>query len=131
TVTADEVPAMIDEIPVLACLAARAEGETLITGAEELRAKESDRIRALVDNLRAIGAEAEELPDGLVVRGSDRPLRGSVRALHDHRVAMSFGVLGALPGNDIAIDTPSVVDVSFPGFWQALDRAVGSGTGVG
>jgi 3-phosphoshikimate 1-carboxyvinyltransferase len=122
---------MIDEIPILACLAARAEGETRITGAEELRAKESDRITALVENLRTIGAEAEELPDGLVVRGSDRPLQGSVRALHDHRVAMSFGVLGALPGNDVRIDTPEVVDVSFPGFWEAIERATGSGTGVG
>src|SRR5690606_29247152 len=113
-----------------ACLAARAEGETRITGAEELRAKESDRIRALVENLRAIGAEAEELPDGLVVRGSDRPLRGSVHALHDHRIAMSFGVLGALPGNAITIDTPRVVEVSFPGFWETLERATGSESGV-
>ena len=130
SVEAAEVPAMIDEIPILACLAARAEGETRITGAEELRAKESDRIRALVENLRAIGAEAEELPDGLVVRGSDRPLRGSVHALHDHRIAMSFGVLGALPGNAITIDTPRVVEVSFPGFWETLERATGSESGV-
>lgn len=116
----EEVPAMIDEIPMLACLAARAEGETRITGAEELRAKESDRIAALVGNLRALGADAEELPDGLVVRGSDRPLHGSVRALHDHRIAMAFGVLAALPGSRIEIDTPEVVDVSFPGFWERL-----------
>jgi 3-phosphoshikimate 1-carboxyvinyltransferase len=120
TVEAAEVPAMIDEIPILACLAARAEGETRITGAEELRAKESDRITAIVSNLRAIGAEAEELPDGLVVQGSDRPLRGFVRAEHDHRIAMAFGVLSALPGNSIVIDTPEVVDVSFPGFWQTI-----------
>ncbi|MEX2583034.1 MAG: 3-phosphoshikimate 1-carboxyvinyltransferase [Gemmatimonadota bacterium] len=127
----DEVPALIDEIPILACLAARAEGETRITGAEELRAKESDRITAIVENLRGLGAEAEELPDGLVVRGSDRPLRGSVGAAHDHRIAMAFGVLGALPGNDVEVDTPEVVDVSFPGFWQVIARITGAGSGAG
>jgi 3-phosphoshikimate 1-carboxyvinyltransferase len=128
SVEATEIPAMIDELPILACLATRAEGETRITGAEELRAKESDRIAAIVQNLRAIGAEAEELPDGLVVRGSDRPLAGPVAALHDHRIAMAFGVLGALPGNRIDIDTPEVVEVSFPGFWELLDRLAGAAT---
>jgi 3-phosphoshikimate 1-carboxyvinyltransferase len=120
TVGAAEVPAMIDEIPILACIATRATGETRITGAEELRAKESDRISALVGNLRTLGADAEELPDGLVVRGADRALAGSVRAFHDHRIAMAFGVLAALPGNRIAVDTPNVVDVSYPGFWETL-----------
>ncbi len=120
-----EVPAMIDELPILACIAARAEGETRITGAEELRAKESDRITAVVENLRAIGAEAEELPDGLVVRGDSHPLRGRIRALHDHRIAMAFGVLAALPGNEITIDTPEVADVSYPGFWRDLRLATG------
>jgi 3-phosphoshikimate 1-carboxyvinyltransferase len=122
TIGAADVPAMIDEIPVLACIAAFAEGETRITGAEELRAKESDRIRALVQNLRALGVEAEELPDGLVVQGADHPLRGEVRAEHDHRIAMAFGILGALPGNEISVDTPDVVDISFPGFWSVLAR---------
>jgi 3-phosphoshikimate 1-carboxyvinyltransferase len=126
-----EVPAMIDEIPILACLAARAEGETRITGAEELRAKESDRIRAIVENLRTIGADAEELPDGLTVRGSDRPLSGAVRALDDHRIAMAFGVLAALPGNSIEIDTPEAVDVSFPGFWEVLREVAGSAEAKG
>jgi len=125
TVGASEVPAMIDEIPILACLAARAQGETRITGAEELRAKESDRIAAIVQNLNAIGASAEELPDGLVVTGSDRPLAGLVRVHHDHRIAMAFGVLAALPGTRISIDSPEVVDVSFPGFWEILDGFTG------
>lgn len=125
-VAGPEIPAMIDEIPILACLAARAEGETRIIEADELRAKESDRIRAMVENLRAIGVDAEELPDGLVVRGSDRPLQGRIRALHDHRIAMAFGILGALPGNSIEVDTPEVVEISFPHFWttlQSLTRA--------
>ncbi|MBV9772764.1 MAG: 3-phosphoshikimate 1-carboxyvinyltransferase, partial [Gemmatimonadetes bacterium] len=120
-----EIPSMIDEVPVLAVLAARAEGETRITGAGELRVKESDRIAVLVQNLCALGVEAEELPDGMVVRGTDRPLRGDVRTDGDHRIAMAFGVLAALPGNRIRVDDPGCADVSFPGFWERLDEAAG------
>lgn len=118
----DEIPALIDEIPILAMLAARAEGVTRITGAEELRVKESDRIRALVENLRAVGVQVQELPDGLEVTGTDAPLSGKVRSHHDHRIAMAFGVLGAPPGNSIQVEGASVVDVSFPGFWELLSR---------
>lgn len=121
-----EVPAMIDEIPILACLAARARGETRITGAEELRAKESDRIHVIVENLRSIGVEVEELSDGLVVEGGDHPLSGRIRTHHDHRIAMAFGVLAALPGNEIEIDTPDVVEVSYPGFWETIENLGGS-----
>lgn len=126
SITADEVPSMIDELPLVACLAARAEGETVVRGAEELRAKECDRITAVVTNLRALGADAEELPDGFVIRGSDAPLRGRVRTYHDHRIAMAFGVLAALPGNEIEIEDPEVVDVSFPGFWSLLETLGGN-----
>ena len=126
----DEVPAMIDEFPVLAILAARAEGVTRITGAAELRVKESDRIRVLVENLRAVGVEAEELSDGLEIEGGDHPLAGRVSSHHDHRIAMAFGVLGALPSNQIEIDGADVADVSFPGFWGMLEdlTVVGSVT---
>lgn len=120
-----EIPALIDEIPILACLAARAEGETRITDAAELRVKESDRIAAVVSNLRAIGADADELPDGMIVRGNDRGLSGDVVTHADHRIAMSFGVMGTLPGADVRIDDVTCVDVSFPGFWMTL-REVGS-----
>ena len=123
----EEVPSMIDELPILAVLAARAEGETVVTGAEELRAKESDRIRAVVENLRAIGVEAEELPDGFVVQGTDRPLAGRVRTHHDHRIAMAFGVLAALPDAELEIEAPEIVDVSFPGFWQTVRSLGGRG----
>jgi len=116
-----EVPSLIDEVPLLACVAARASGETRITGATELRVKESDRIAAIVQNLRAIGAEAEELPDGLVVRGQERSLAGHVTTHGDHRIAMAFGILGAVPGNSITIDDPSCVAVSYPTFWDDLD----------
>jgi 3-phosphoshikimate 1-carboxyvinyltransferase len=120
SVGADEVPGLIDELPLLAVLGARARGETRIGGAGELRHKESDRIAVMVENLRAVGAEAEELPDGLTVVGSDRPLRGKVRTHGDHRIAMAFGVLGALPGNRISLDDAEAADVSFPGFWPLL-----------
>jgi 3-phosphoshikimate 1-carboxyvinyltransferase len=121
-----EVPSLIDELPLLAALGARAEGCTRIVGAGELRTKESDRIAAMVSNLRAVGVEVEELEDGLEVRGSDHPLRGSVQAFHDHRIAMSFAVLGSVPGNEITIDTPEVADVSFPGFAGLLRRLEGA-----
>lgn len=123
-----EVVGLIDEIPILAALAARAEGETRITGAGELRVKETDRIRALVENLRAVGARAEEFEDGLAILGGDGPLEGRVRSFGDHRIAMAFGVLGALPGNDVEVDDPGVVEVSFPGFWRALRAASGTGS---
>ncbi|HET7274768.1 MAG TPA: 3-phosphoshikimate 1-carboxyvinyltransferase [Longimicrobiaceae bacterium] len=117
---ADEVPAMIDEIPILAVLAARAEGVTIIRGAGELRAKETDRIAALAMNLRAIGVDVEELPDGLIIEGSDRPLSGRILTFGDHRIAMAFGVLGQQQQNDIDLDDRACADVSFPGFWKLL-----------
>jgi 3-phosphoshikimate 1-carboxyvinyltransferase len=122
TVGATEMPSMIDEVPILACLAARADGETVISGAAELRVKESDRIAATVRNLRAIGAEAEERPDGMVIRGSRAPLAGHVHTHGDHRLAMAFGVLAALPENSIEIDLPDCVAVSYPSFWSDLSR---------
>jgi 3-phosphoshikimate 1-carboxyvinyltransferase len=122
TIAPEDVSALIDELPVLACAATRAEGETRVTGAGELRVKESDRIAVTVANLRAVGADAEELADGFVVRGSDRPLAGFVRTHGDHRIAMAFGVLGAVGGNAIEIDDRECVNVSYPGFWSDLAR---------
>jgi 3-phosphoshikimate 1-carboxyvinyltransferase len=98
------------------------EGVTSISGAEELRAKESDRIAAMVENLRAVGVRAEERPDGLDVEGTDAPLRGKIRTHGDHRIAMAFGVLGAVGQNQIDIDDRGAADVSFPGFWGLLGR---------
>jgi 3-phosphoshikimate 1-carboxyvinyltransferase len=121
-VGAEQVPSMIDELPLLACLAARASGETVITGAAELRVKESDRIAAVVANLRALGVAAEELPDGMRITGSDAPLRGSVLTHGDHRLAMAFGVLAALPESEIEIDDRDCVAVSYPSFWRDMER---------
>jgi 3-phosphoshikimate 1-carboxyvinyltransferase len=124
TITRDQVPSMVDELPLLACLATRAEGETRITGANELRVKESDRITAVVTNLRALGADAEELEDGMVIVGSDRPLEGRIVTHGDHRLAMAFGVLGEAEGNEIEIDDHECAVVSYPGFWGDLARVV-------
>jgi 3-phosphoshikimate 1-carboxyvinyltransferase len=121
-VEAADVPGMIDELVLLGCVAARGEGETVVRGAQELRVKESDRIATLVHNLRFIGADADETPDGFVVRGSDRPLRGTVRTHGDHRVAMAFGVLARIPGNDVRVDDLSCVAVSYPRFWEDVER---------
>jgi 3-phosphoshikimate 1-carboxyvinyltransferase len=120
TITRADVPAMVDELPLLACLATRAAGETTITGANELRVKESDRIAAVVANLRAIGAHAEELPDGMKIRGPSRGLSGKITTHGDHRLAMAFGILGAAAGNSIEIDDRDCVAVSYPNFWNDL-----------
>jgi 3-phosphoshikimate 1-carboxyvinyltransferase len=123
---AGSVPSIIDELPLLACVASRATGQTRITGAGELRVKESDRIAAVVANLRVVGARAEELPDGMVIEGSESPLSGNVVTHGDHRLAMAFGILGVLPGNRIVVDDPDCVAVSFPTFWQDLQRVLGA-----
>ena len=116
----DEVPRLIDELPLVAILGARAKGTTIIRDALELRTKESDRISALVENLRGLGVSVEEFADGLAVEGSREPLSGRVKCFDDHRIAMAFGVLGAQPGNSIEIDDPDAASVSFPGFWKML-----------
>jgi 3-phosphoshikimate 1-carboxyvinyltransferase len=122
TIEGRDVPAMIDELVLLACLAARARGTTTVRGAQELRVKESDRIAAVVHNLQAIGVRAEETPDGFSVHGTREKLRGAVRTDGDHRIAMAFGVLGRLPGNEIQVDDPACVAVSYPRFWEDLER---------
>ena len=130
-VTRDDVVTAIDELPAVAVAAARAEGVTRITGAGELRVKETDRIAAMVGNLRAVGVECEELEDGMEIRGTDAPLAGRVDAFDDHRIAMVFGVLAAQPGNDIEIEGRECVAISFPGFWDLLDRVARDGSRTG
>jgi 3-phosphoshikimate 1-carboxyvinyltransferase len=120
----DEIPSLIDELPALACVAARAHGETVIAGAAELRVKESDRIAAVVANLRNIGVDAEETPDGMRIRGTREPLAGTVHTHKDHRLAMAFGVLGATAQADLSIEDPDCVAVSYPDFWRDLAHVV-------
>ena len=117
-----EVPGMIDELVLLGCLATRAEGETIVRGAQELRVKESDRIATVVQNLRSVGADADETTDGFIVRGNAGPLRGTVRTHGDHRVAMAFGILARIPGSDVRIDDASCVSVSYPRFWKDVQH---------
>lgn len=121
-----EVPSLVDELPVLAVLAARAGGVSRVSGAAELRVKETDRLAALAYNLDAIGVNCEERPDGLVIEGSDRPLEGTIAARGDHRIAMAFGSLGKSPGSAIEVDDVECVSVSYPSFWTDLD-AIASG----
>jgi 3-phosphoshikimate 1-carboxyvinyltransferase len=111
---------MIDELPLLACVAAASRIALEVRGAHELRVKESDRIAVVVRNLRAIGVEADELEDGFSVRARSKKLAGRITTEGDHRIAMSFGVLAALPGSSIDIDDPDCVSVSYPGFWNDL-----------
>jgi 3-phosphoshikimate 1-carboxyvinyltransferase len=120
-VIAGEVPSLIDELPLLACVAAGAGVNLEISGASELRVKESDRISVVVSNLKAVGAHAEERPDGLRILAGRKKLRGSVDPHGDHRIAMAFGVLGKCDGNDIVITDRDCVAVSYPGFWKDLD----------
>jgi 3-phosphoshikimate 1-carboxyvinyltransferase len=125
---AKRAPAMIDEFPILSVVAAFAEGETRIVGAAELRVKESDRITMMVDGLRACGVDAEELPDGLVVRGNGpKSVKGgaSIRTLGDHRVAMSFLVLGMAAKEPVTVDDADMIATSFPGFAELM-RGLGA-----
>ena len=123
TVGADEVPATIDELPLLAVAAAFADGESLISGAAELRVKESDRIAATAALLRAFGVEAQEKEDGLVVRGG-RPRGGAAVASHgDHRIAMAAAVAAlAASAGGVTLDDAGAIGVSFPEFFQTLGR---------
>ncbi len=118
------VPAMIDEFPVLAVLAAFAEGETRVTGAGELRVKETDRIRAVVDMLAINGVEAEELEDGFIVAGCGGPPPGGgcVETRHDHRIAMSALVMGTATRAPVAVDDVSMIATSYPGFLADMTR---------
>jgi 3-phosphoshikimate 1-carboxyvinyltransferase len=119
-VAAGEIPGLIDEIPLLAVLAARAEGTTVFRQVGELRVKESDRLRLIADNLRSVGCRAEVSDDDLYVEGGSLPPRGAVRSAADHRLAMAFAVLGTVPGARIRVDDMACAAVSFPRFPEAL-----------
>lgn len=115
----DFVPLMIDEIPILTIAALFADGRTTIKGASELRVKESDRIKAMVNELKKLGADIEELPDGMVIEGGVQLKGAEVLSHSDHRIAMALGVLG-LVVPDIKVIDPECVNISFPDFYQSL-----------
>ncbi|UCG85415.1 MAG: 3-phosphoshikimate 1-carboxyvinyltransferase [Gemmatimonadota bacterium] len=124
-VKAAEIPGLIDEVPVLAGLAARAAGETVFRSVGELRVKESNRLNLVAENLRAIGAEAAVAGDDLHVVGSERPLRGRVETARDHRLAMTFAVLGLTDKARIELSEPASAAVSYPGFFEDLRLVTG------
>lgn len=121
TIHPAEVPGLIDELPALAAWATFG-GELSVTGAAELRVKESDRISSLIEGLRALGADADELPDGFHVRGGTRLIGGSAHARHDHRLAMAFTVAALGASGPSLIEGADVVDVSYPAFFRDLER---------
>jgi 3-phosphoshikimate 1-carboxyvinyltransferase len=119
---AAEVPRLVDELPFVALLAAFAHGTTVISGAAELRAKESDRIDAVASGLRGLGVHVEARDDGFVVRGTPaRPRGGRMDARGDHRIAMLAAVAGAVSREGVEIEGADSVAVSFPGFFDLLD----------
>jgi 3-phosphoshikimate 1-carboxyvinyltransferase len=125
-VPAARAPAMIDEFPVLAVAAAFAEGATAMRGLSELRVKESDRLAAVAAGLKANGVEHAVEGDDLIVWGSGRVAGGGTVATHmDHRIAMSFLVMGLASEKPVAVDDISFVATSFPGFAELM-RALGA-----
>jgi 3-phosphoshikimate 1-carboxyvinyltransferase len=123
TIGGDEVPRLIDEIPVLAVAAAVAEGETRVRDAAELRVKESDRIETTLALLRALGAEAEGQPDGLTLPGGSRLTGGVVDAADDHRIAMAGAVAAMAAQGESRIEGADAAGVSYPGFYAALESS--------
>ncbi len=114
------IPTLIDELPVLAVMAAFADGTTVIRDAAELKVKESNRIDSIVTNLHAMGCDIEATPDGMVIRGG-RPLHGAVIDTHDdHRIAMSFAVAALGAKGETHIPASDCVTISYPGFFQHL-----------
>jgi 3-phosphoshikimate 1-carboxyvinyltransferase len=118
----DQVPLAIDEFPALFVAAACAEGQTVLTGAEELRVKESDRIQAMADGLKILGISAEPTPDGIVIEGGEMG-GGVVESCDDHRIAMSFTVAGLRAKGPITIRNCNNVATSFPGFVELARNA--------
>ena len=118
----DEVPRLVDELPLLALAAAMARGDTVVTGAEELRVKETDRIDAVVAGLRALGARVTASPDGFTVRGVPTRLRGGrFEARGDHRLAMLGAVAGLVSREGVEVGDAESAAISFPGFYDLLD----------
>ena len=116
----DLIPTLIDEIPVIAVLAATADGETVIRDAKELRVKESDRLTIMVDSLNAMGCDIEGTPDGMIIRGG-RPMRGAQIDSHlDHRIAMSFAVASLVAEGTTTIQNAECVNISYPEFYRDL-----------
>ena len=119
------VPLAIDEFPVLFVAASFAEGDTVVSGAEELRVKESDRIQVMADGLQAMGIDAQPQEDGMIIRGQSQKVPAeavAIDAQHDHRIAMSFVVASLASQCDVTIQGCETVNTSFPGFFPLMAR---------
>jgi len=116
----DIIPRLIDEIPIIAVAATQAQGKTVIKDARELRVKESDRIASLCEELRKMGAEIEELEDGLIIYGPT-PLNGAIVKSHnDHRIAMSLAIAGLVAEGETIIEDSECINISYPEFEKTL-----------
>lgn len=116
------IPRLIDEIPVLAVAASLAEGETVIRDASELRVKETDRIQTVVEGLKALGADLEELPDGMKIMGRPKLLGGKAQSHKDHRLAMAWTVAGLLSEKGVSLEGIEAALVSFPNFLPLINQ---------
>jgi len=121
-ITGDMVPKTIDEFPVLCVSAALARGKTKITGAKELRVKESDRIAAMAVELRKMGVSIEELEDGLIIEGREKLQPAVIQSYGDHRIAMSMAIAGLMADGETTILDTDCISTSFPGFMEILER---------
>ena len=122
----ENVPFLIDELPLIAVVATQAQGKTVVNGARELRVKETDRIKAIVSELKKMGADIEERKDGFTVNGPTR-LQGAVcESYNDHRIAMSLAVAALLAEGKTVIKTSECIDISFPGFEKTLQKLINS-----
>jgi 3-phosphoshikimate 1-carboxyvinyltransferase len=121
-VTAEEVPLLVDELPLFALAAAGAHGDSRLTGAAELRVKETDRIESVTNGLRALGVRIRARDDGFEVRGvPSRPTGGRMSSDGDHRIAMVGGIAGVASRQGVEVEDADAVAISFPGFFDLLD----------
>lgn len=122
TIDKDLIPKLIDEIPIIALLATRAEGDTIIKDASELKVKESNRIKSVVNNLNLIGAKAIELEDGMIIKGKTPLHGGKIQTFNDHRIAMSFSIANLISNHEVILDSDKCIDISFPGYFNLLKK---------
>jgi 3-phosphoshikimate 1-carboxyvinyltransferase len=116
------IPLLIDEIPVLAIAATRAEGTTIIRDAKELRVKESDRIHAIGKNLRAMGVEIVTFEDGFAITGPQSLKGADIDSFGDHRIAMAFSIAGLIAEGKTVIQDSECADISYPAFFKTLNQ---------
>lgn len=122
TIGPERIPSLIDEVPILAVIATQAHGITNLTGASELRVKESDRLQAVVNNLRAMGAEVAELPDGFTIIGPQELRGAQLDSFNDHRIAMAFSIAGLIAAGETQIMNSECVQISMPNFFETLQE---------